>query len=70
MGGRVEIGKVPVWIARLGAAITSTLKGGGITPTVIDVITMNEEVAVNADAALGISLTPLRQTLEKFLTKK
>ena len=69
LGADVEVGKVPVWVAKFGAAVTSTLKGGGITPTVIDVITMNEEVASNADASLGITLTPLQQTLEKFLKK-
>ncbi|MEC8430721.1 MAG: hypothetical protein VXZ29_05110 [Pseudomonadota bacterium] len=54
-------------IAKLGAAITSMLKGGGITPTVIDVITMNEFVAENADEKIGINLTPLEDTLRKIL---
>lgn len=66
----VEIGSAPIWLAKIGSAITSMIKGGGMTPTVIDVITMNEAVAVNADAAIGIELTPLRDTLNKILTEK
>lgn len=63
----VEVGSAPVWLAKLGSAVTSVIKGGGITPTVIDVITMSETVAVNGDAALGITLTPLKDTLNKIL---
>lgn len=66
----VEVGSAPIWLAKVGSAITSMIKGGGMTPTVIDVITMNETVAVNADAAIGIKLTPLRETLNKILTEK
>lgn len=66
----VEVGSAPIWLAKVGSAITSMIKGGGMTPTVIDVITMNETVAVNADAAIGIQLTPLRDTLNKILTEK
>ena len=55
MGKRVEIGSIPIWVARLGAAISSRLKGGGITPTVLDVITADEVVTQNADVALNIS---------------
>ncbi|MEC7893009.1 MAG: NAD(P)H-binding protein [Pseudomonadota bacterium] len=67
VGKEVEVGSIPILIAKLGAAITSTLKGGGITPTVIDVITMNEFVAENADEKIGINLTPLEHTLRKIL---
>jgi len=70
MNNKVEIGSVPIAIAKLVAAISSRIKGGGITPTVIDVITMDEEVDNNADAELGISLTPLQNTLEKILEHK
>ena len=42
------------------------MKGGGITPDVIDVITSSEVVEHNADAALGITLTPLAETLQKL----
>ena len=66
-GQEVEIGSVPIALARLGASISSKLKGRGITPTVIDVITMNEVVNNNADSALGIELTPLQSTLEKII---
>ncbi len=70
MNSKVEIGSVPVGLAKLVAAISSRIKGGGITPTVIDVITKDEVVAENADAALNISLTPLQKTLEKILEHK
>jgi len=66
-GSDVEVGSISTTIAKLGAAITSKIKGGGITPAVIDVITMNEIVRCNADTALGIELTPLQSTLEKLI---
>ena len=64
----VSYASVPIWIARLGAAINSRRKGGGVTPTVIDVITTSETVAHNADTALGVTLTPLSKTLDKIVT--
>ena len=67
MGKAIEISPVPVWTAKLGAAINCTLKGGGISPTVIDVITSSEDVSENADQALGITLTPLDDTLKKII---
>ena len=70
MNNSVEIGSVPVAIAKLVAAISSRIKGGGITPTVIDVITMDEVVDKNADGELNITLTPLQNTLEKILEHK
>mgnify|MGYP000976165359 FL=1 len=70
MNNNVEIGSVPIFLAKLVASISSRIKGGGITPTVIDVITMDEVVADNADDALNISLTPLQNTLEKILEHK
>jgi uncharacterized protein YbjT (DUF2867 family) len=70
MNNKVEIGSVPVGLAKLVAAISSRIKGGGITPTVIDVITMDEVVAKNADAELNITLTPIQNTLEKILEHK
>jgi uncharacterized protein YbjT (DUF2867 family) len=66
MGKTVQPGAVPIWLARLGAALASRLRGGGINPTVIDVITADEVIPVNADTALGITLTPLNSTLEKI----
>lgn len=68
MGRTVSLGVVPIWVAKLGAAIGSRMKGGGVTPTVIDVITASERVTHNADADLGVTLTPLSETLEKILT--
>ena len=66
MGKTITFGNIPILLAKFGAAVTSVLKGGGITPTVIDVITQDEVVKTNADSALGITLTPMKQTLEKM----
>ena len=68
MGKSVQIGKVPIFIAKIASAITSILKGGGITPTVIDVIIQDEVVDTNADEAIGITLTSLEDTLRKIIT--
>ena len=70
LGREIQVGSMPIWLAKLGAAIGSTLKGGGITATVIDVITKDEVVKTNADTVLGISLTPLQSTLEKITNEK
>ncbi|NWG45630.1 MAG: NAD(P)H-binding protein [Alphaproteobacteria bacterium] len=67
MGKEVAMGAVPVWIAKLAAGIASRLSGGGMTPQVIDIITGHEEIAENADAALGVRLTPLDETLRKII---
>ncbi len=66
-GRSLRIRPAPIWLAKLGARIGSRIRGGGITPSVIDVITADEDVETNADTALGIKLTPLRETLEKLL---
>ena len=50
MGKTIAFGNVPILLAKFGAAISSILKGGGITPTVIDVITQDEIVKTNADS--------------------
>lgn len=68
MGRTVAFGSVPIWAAKLGAAINHRMKGVGITPTVIDVITASETVAHNADSELGVTLTPLSKTLDKIVT--
>ncbi len=70
MGNPLSIATMPLWIAKSGAAMTSRFKGGGISPTVIDVITADEVVQKNADTELGINLTPLSETLEKILPKQ
>ena len=66
-GAAVSLGAMPIGSAKVGAWLRSRIKGGGVTPTVIDVITMNEVVEKNADAELGIELTPLDETLKKFI---
>jgi len=63
----VSISTTPIGIAKVAAALMSRVRGGGITPDVIDVITASEVVEQNADAALGITLTPLTETLGKLL---
>jgi uncharacterized protein YbjT (DUF2867 family) len=67
IGNNVSVRSMPVWLAKLGAAIAGWQRQGGMTPTVIDVITSNEAVHENADVALGVTLTPLSTTLEKLL---
>jgi NADH dehydrogenase len=67
MGREVSIRSMPVWLARLGAAVAGWRRRGGMTPTVIEVITSNEAVHRNADDDLGVTLTPLSTTLEKLL---
>jgi len=65
LGQNVRIRGFPIWLAKLGAAAASRVRGG-ITPAVIDVITSEETVSDNADTALDIELTPLDTTLAKF----
>ncbi len=67
MGREVSVRSMPVWLATLGAALAGLRRRGGMTPTVIEVITSNEAVHANADAELGVTLTPLSATLEKLL---
>jgi uncharacterized protein YbjT (DUF2867 family) len=67
MGHEVSVRSMPVRLAKLGAAIAGWKRQGGMTPTVIDVITSDEAVHENADAKLGVILTPLSATLEKLL---
>ncbi len=68
-GKTVEIASFPIGIAKFAASLRGLFKPGGMSPTVIDVITMNEVVEHNGDQALGVTLTPLQKTLEKFITK-
>lgn len=67
LGHEVEIESVPIRVAKLGAAFNSLIKRGGISPTVIDVITSDEKVENNADQTLGIKLTSLDDTLNKII---
>jgi uncharacterized protein YbjT (DUF2867 family) len=66
-GAKLSLGSIPIWLAKAGAAVRSRLTGGGFTPTVIDVITRDEVVERNADVELGITLTPLDDTLRRIL---
>jgi len=70
MGHQVSFRSMPVWLAKLGAAVAGLKRKRGMTPTVIDVITSDEAVHENADVALGVSLTPLAATLQKLLTSE
>ena len=67
MEHNVSITAMPVWIAKLGAAMVGWVRRGGVTPTVIEVITADETVRTNADVDLGVRLTPLLETLVKLL---
>ena len=66
-GRKVEIGSFPIGMAKFAASVKGIFSKGGMSPTVIDVITMNEHVEHNAALALGVELTPLEQTLQKFI---
>ena len=66
LGRDLSISSTPVWIARLGAGLASLVRTGGMTPTVIEVITSDEEVPRNADGVLGVDLTSLSDTLAKL----
>ena len=63
----LTVGSIPIGFTKMMAAITSTLRGGGFTPAVIDVITQDEVVDHNAFAELGVTLTPLDTTISKIL---
>lgn len=67
MGNKVTIGSVPIWLAKLAARVKGLVRSGGITPTIIDVITADELVAANADVDLGLTLTPIETTVKKIL---
>src|SRR5262249_38833898 len=67
LGHAVSVRSFPIWLAKLGAAVNRLRGRGGMTPTIIDVITASESVDANADAELGVTLTPLSTTLEKLL---
>ena len=69
MGHNVSVGSIPIWAAKLGGAIAGWTRRGGMTPTVIDVITADETVRRNATVDLGVNLTPLTVTLKKLLPK-
>ena len=65
LGHDIAVRSTPVGLAKLGAGLAGLVRAGGMTPDVIDVITSDEAVERNADADLGIRLTPLADTLAK-----
>ncbi len=67
LGRDVSVRSMPVWVAKFGATIAGLKKRGGMTPTVIDIITSSEDVHKNGDVELGVTLTPLSTTIEKCL---
>lgn len=66
-GRQIEISAVPIRLAKMGAWLKGLFRPGGMSPTVIDVITLDEIIEHNADQKLGVSLTPLSVTLKKFI---
>ena len=66
LGRDVSVRSTPVGLARLAAGLAGLFRKGGLTPAVIDVITSDETVDRNADAELGVSLTPLSDTLAEL----
>ena len=65
-GGRGSLPLIASGLAKLGAALASTVRTGGMTPAVIDVITSDEAVDHNAASDLDLSLTPLSTPLAKL----
>lgn len=70
MGHAISIRSMPVWVAKAGATVAGWTGKRGMTADIIDVVTSSEQVAENADVALGVSLTPLNTTLEKILVSE
>ena len=66
LGREARVRSTPVWLARLAARVAGLARKGGLTPAVIDVITSDETVDRNAAAELGVSLTPLSDTLARL----
>ncbi|MEX2367147.1 MAG: NAD(P)H-binding protein [Pseudohongiellaceae bacterium] len=70
LGKPVRISSIPVWSARLLSWFSYRIKKTGMSPAIIEVITASESVSVNADRALGITLTPLSETIAKLIRKR
>lgn len=66
LGSDLTVRTMPIGLAKLAARCAGVLRAGGLTPAVIDVITATETAERNADADLGISLTPLSDTLARL----
>ena len=67
LGNDLSVRTLPIPLAKLAARCAGLLRKGGLTPAVIDVITAAETVRRNADADLGIELTPLAVTLTRLV---
>ena len=66
LGATPTITSLPIGIARLAATVGGLVKRGGMTPTVIEVITADEVVPHNADGDLDVRLTSLSTTISKL----
>lgn len=58
---------VPVAVVRLLVGWLYRWRGRGITPAVIDVLTADEEVVIDAAAELDLPRTPLSTTLQRLI---
>lgn len=67
---KVRITTIPLGLAKIVSGLIYAMKGAGMTPEIIDVITASENAHENADKVLGIELTPLAQTLAKIASLK
>ena len=67
LGNDLAVRAMPIGVAKLAARCAGLLRSGGLTPAVIDVITAAETVRRNADADLGVELTPLADTLDRLV---
>lgn len=67
LGAHLTVRSMPIPLAKLVAGCAGLVRTGGLTPAVIDVITASETVGRNADADLGIELTPLADTLARLV---
>lgn len=67
LGADLTVRSMPIPLAKLVAGCAGLVRTGGLTPAVIDVITADETVGRNADADLGVELTPLADTLARLV---
>ena len=67
---KVEITSVPLWLIKMLSGLSHAVKGSGMSPAIVDVITASEDVHKNADTTLNITLTPLKQTLVKLAASR
>lgn len=69
-GRSVRVRSIPVGLAKFFAGLLRLLRGSGVSPAVIDVITADERGAGSGDAVSGVVLTPLDSTLGKLIRKQ